>query len=265
MEQSRKLRQAVNAHRRQNEAMPFTKRHHAFISYAFCFYLNADFAPQLRPSTVEYYGIPLDQETIMKQPINIGLDFHGTTFDHRLSKYLFFKLQVGVPYSDPYIDRTKIVEELEALGYSRDWYFETLREFFDSEWSLSGEITSGLSEFLAAAPPHWRFIVLSGMSSNILSIRRIVAYSDLTRIAGVYRVPDERKPEVCERLNVKLYFDDKPDTLPDFTTKAIKCVQISTEGYSEVSKHASFHCENWHQVTDSLAQLRALVQGPAAA
>ena len=195
---------------------------------------------------------------MIPEPIIVGLDFHGTTFDHRLAKYLYFKLHVNVPYSDPYIDRTQILAEIQQLGYSREWYFETLRDFFSSEWSLSGEISPGLVEFLAAAPAHWRFIVLSGMSSNILSIRRIVAYSPLKRIAGVYRVPDEKKPEVCQRLKAKLYFDDKPDILPDFAGTGIKCIQVSTEGYSVPSAHASLHFPHWHAIMDAMAQVRGL-------
>jgi len=195
----------------------------------------------------------------MKEIINVGLDFHGTTFDHRLSKYLFFKLQIGIPYSDPYIDRNKIVDELAQLGYSREWYFDSLKEFFNSEWSLSGEISPGLDKFLLSAPSHWRFIVLSGMSSNILSIRRIVAYSDLTRIAGVYRVPDEKKAEVCERLKVKLYFDDKPDIIPSFAEKGIKCVQVSTEGYAALSPQAALHFNNWNEIADTMAKVRGLI------
>ena len=109
----------------------------------------------------------------MKEIKNIGLDFHGTTFDHRVSKYLFFKLELGVSYSDPYIDRNKIIEELNKQGYSRDWYFESLGEFFNSDWCLSGEISPGLETFLSIAPLNWRFIAFSGISSNILAIRRI--------------------------------------------------------------------------------------------
>ena len=44
--------------------------------------------------------------------INIALDFHGTTFDHRIAKYLFFLIDKGITYSHPYIDRNKILEEL---------------------------------------------------------------------------------------------------------------------------------------------------------
>lgn len=195
----------------------------------------------------------------MKSIINIGLDFHGTTFDHRLAKYLFFKNHLGISYSDPYIDRNKIIEELESLGYSRDWYFDSLKDFFNSEWSLSGEISAGLDRFLSAAPEHWRFIVLSGMSSNILSIRRIIAYSDLTRIAGIYRVADSKKADVSAQLNIKLYFDDKPDIIPSFVEKGIKCIQVSTEEYSEYSPKAALHFNNWNDIADSMPKVRGLI------
>ena len=112
-----------------------------------------------------------------------------------------------------------------------------MRNFFNSEWSLSGEISHGLEEFTELAPEeNWRLFVLSGWSSNVLSIRRILAYSNLKNISGVYRIPDEKKPEMCEKLGIHLYFDDKPDILPFMVKKGIKTIHISPESYSNSTR-----------------------------
>lgn len=195
----------------------------------------------------------------MSGVIPIGLDFHGTTFDHRLAKFLYFKLDVQVEYSCPFIDRSKILEELSHKGYSRSWYFDTLKEFFKSEWSLSGEISPGMEQFLDASPPNWRYLSISGESSNIESIRKIIGFSNLNKISGVYRVPDKEKIDLCKRLGVKIYFDDKPGIFKYFQGSGIKCVQISTEGYSEVSPLADMHFENWHEAHQKMGEIRKLV------
>jgi len=194
-----------------------------------------------------------------KETVNIGLDFHGTIFDHRLAKYLHFK-EIGAPYSSPYIDRNKILEELSPKGYGQEWYFETLSEFFKLEgWNLSGEISSGLHKFLLEAPQNWRFIVFSGLSSNLLAIRRIIAYSGLPRISGVYRVSDEQKAEICKYKDIKLYFDDKIDIFESFANICIKCIHVSTEGYSNLSRFSSINFNNWHEVCNEIAKVRALI------
>ena len=135
-----------------------------------------------------------------------------------------------------------------------------LKSFHASEWAISGEIVSGLPHFLSETPPNWRFIVLSGMSSNIRSIRKIIAYGNLTKIAGVYRVPDAFKAELCEILNVRLYFDDKPNQFGDFHEKGIPCVQISTEGYANRHPQASLYYNNWHEVVADMVKVISLVE-----
>lgn len=193
---------------------------------------------------------------LLEKPITVCLDFHGAIFDHRVSKHYYFGKQKGIVYSNPFLERNAILKEIRM---QEPEYLDLLEEFLESDYSLSGHFVIGFEKFIAESPQNWRFIVLSGTTSGIKNVKKVLHFSNLTRISGVYCIPRESKLDIARQLNASVYFDDRDDLFDQFNQKQIITVQVNRAENKAPSQKARLVYENWNDVTSSIKEINGLI------
>ena len=199
----------------------------------------------------------------MKKPIVVGLDFHGTVFDHRIAKYLFFKDSLGLDYENPLYERKEIVAILnKKYGTDEAHYKRQLDVFLKSEQALNGHFVTGFKEFLADAPKNLEFMILSGTPVGVTNVNRLLHFQNLNRINGTYCIAREQKAKILTQINAQIYFDDRDDLFPEIRKSGIKVVQINPPINVKPSSEADFFFTDWYSAADRIEELIVSLSKP---
>lgn len=192
----------------------------------------------------------------MRKPIVIGLDFHGTVFDHRPAKYLFFKDILGLDYDNHLYERKEIVAVLnQKYGVDEAHYKNQLNIFLRDEQALNGHFVTGFKEFLLDAPKNWEFVILSGTPVGATNVIRLLHFQTLNRITGAYCTKREQKPYILKQINAQVYFDDRDDLFAEAKENGIITAQINPPINVKPSAIADFFYTNWYSAADRIDDL----------
>jgi hypothetical protein len=192
----------------------------------------------------------------MKKPIVIGLDFHGTVFDHRIAKYLFFKDSLGLDYENHLYERKEIVAVLnQKYGVDEVHYKNQLDIFLKDEQALNGHFVTGFKEFLLDAPKNWEFVILSGTPVGVTNVNRLLHFQNLNRITGAYCTKREQKPQILKQINAQVYFDDRDDLFIEAKQNGIITAQINPPINVKPSAIADFFYTDWYCAADRIDEL----------